>query len=189
MRPVGEEIFFPGSCWLLGIGNVYVTSLENSADVLFGFGLASFIFRRRVAFLFRVAAEYVIGGAIFGGFPPLVLVQGAVEKEFSAPLVLLQGSPFMADCMSGSGSSSSLSRASSEVDLNISAITLRAETLLLGRGEIGEAGCGDSRAAIKSRAAAMAKSIYEDISVRPLVGNQNTVSAMRSPCVSAMHTW
>ena len=65
--PVGEGIFFPGSCRLLGIGNVYVTSLENSADVLFGFGLASFIFRRRVAFLFRVAAAYVMCGEFLGG--------------------------------------------------------------------------------------------------------------------------
>ena len=55
-RPVGESIFFPGSCRLLGVGTVYVTSLENSADVLFGVGVASFIFRRRVAFLFCVAA-------------------------------------------------------------------------------------------------------------------------------------
>ena len=51
--------------------------------------------------------------------------------------------------MSGRGSSSLLSRASSKVDLKISAITLRAATLLLGRGEIGEAGCGDRRDANK----------------------------------------
>ena len=58
--------------------------------------------------------------------------------------------------MSGSGSSSSWSRASSNVVLNISAMFLRAETLLSERGEIGEAGYGDQSAAIKSRAAAMA---------------------------------
>ena len=46
---------------------MYVTSLENSEDVLFGVGLANFIFRRRVAFLFCVAAAYVICGATFGG--------------------------------------------------------------------------------------------------------------------------
>ena len=71
----GEGVFFLGSCWLLGVGIVYVTRLENSEDVLFAVGVSSFVFRCRVAFLFRVAAEYVIDGAIFGGFPPLVLVQ------------------------------------------------------------------------------------------------------------------
>ena len=59
--------------------------------------------------------------------------------------------------MSGSGSSSSWSRASLKVDVNISAMTLRAETLVLERGDIGESGCGDRRDAIKSRSAAMAK--------------------------------
>ena len=88
--------------------------------------------------------------------------------------------------MSGSGSSSSWSRASSKVVLKISALILRAETLLSERGEIGESGCGDRSAAIKSRAAAMAKSVDEDIGVRPLVGNHTTVSAMRSPRVSEM---
>ena len=53
-------------------------------------------------------------------------------------------------------------------------MTLRAETLLSERGDIGEAGCSDRRAAIKSRAAAMSKSVDEDISVRPLVGNHTT---------------
>ena len=89
----------------------------------------------------------------------------------------------------GSGSSYSLSRASSKVDLKISAITFRASTLLSEMGYIVEAGCGDHRAAIKSHAVAMAKSVDEDIGVRPLVGNHTTVSAMRSPRVSAMYTW
>ena len=39
--------------------------------VLFGFGVANFMFCRRVAFLFRVAAAYVIGDAIFGGLSTL----------------------------------------------------------------------------------------------------------------------
>ena len=91
--------------------------------------------------------------------------------------------------MSGSSSSSSLLRASSKVDLKISAITLRVENLLPERVEIREAGCDDQIAAIKSRAAAMAKSVDEDIGVRPLVGKHTTVSAMRSPRVSAMYTW
>ena len=38
---------------------------------MFGFGVANFIFRRRVVFLSRVAATYVIRGAIFGGFSTL----------------------------------------------------------------------------------------------------------------------
>ena len=59
---------------------MYMTILERSrdfgcGDFLFGFGVANFCFCRRVAFLFRVAAAYVIGGAIFAVFPPLVLVQ------------------------------------------------------------------------------------------------------------------
>ena len=73
---MGEGIFFTGACRLLGVGTVYVTSLENSADFLFGFGVANFIFCRRVAFLFRVAAAYVMCGAIFGGF--YTLGSGAV---------------------------------------------------------------------------------------------------------------
>ena len=56
MRGLWERVFFLGLCRLLGVGTVYVTSLENSADVLFGVGVASFIFRRCVTFLFRVAA-------------------------------------------------------------------------------------------------------------------------------------
>ena len=88
--------------------------------------------------------------------------------------------------MSGSGSSSSWLRASLKVVLNISAMTLRSKALLLERGYIGEAGCGDRRAAIKSRAAAMAKSVEEEIGVRTLVGNHTTVSAMSSPRVFDM---
>ena len=88
--------------------------------------------------------------------------------------------------MFGSGLSSSWLRASSVVVLNIYAMTLRAETLLSEKEDIGEARCGDQRAAIKLRAAAMAKSVDEDIGVRPLVGNHTTVLAMRSPRVYKM---
>ena len=88
--------------------------------------------------------------------------------------------------ISGSGSSYSWSQASSKVLLNISAIGLRAEALLSERGEIGEAGCGDRSAVIKSRASAMAKSVDEEIGVRPLVGNHTRVSAMCSTHVSEM---
>ena len=85
-----------------------------------------------------------------------------------------------------SGSSSLWSRDSSKVVLKISAMFLRAETFLSERGEIGEAGCDDQSAAIKSRAVAMAKSVDEDIGVRPLLENHTTVLAMRSPRVSEM---
>ena len=102
---MGEGILFTGSCRLLGVGTVYVTSLDNSSDVLFGVRAASFIFRRRVAFLFRVAAAYVMCGEILVVFPPLVLVQCSVvamevmvETKFLAPLVLLQGASFLVDC-------------------------------------------------------------------------------------------
>ena len=71
-------------------------------------------------------------------------------------------------------------------DSKVSAIVLRADTLLSDRGEIGEAGCGYRSAAIKSRTATMAKLVDKDIGVRPLVGNHTTVSAMRSPHVSEM---
>ena len=70
-QSVGDGSFFTGLCRLLGVGTVYVTSLENSADFLFGVGVANLIFRRRVPFLFRVAAAYVMGGAIFGSFSTL----------------------------------------------------------------------------------------------------------------------
>ena len=88
--------------------------------------------------------------------------------------------------MSGSGSSSLWLQASSKVALDIYAMVLRVETLLSERGEIGEAGCGDQSAAIKSRAAAVAKSVDDEIGVRPLVGNHTTVLAMCSPRVSEM---
>ena len=97
-QSVGEGIFFVGLCRILGVGTVYVTSLENFADFLFGVGVASFIFRRRVVFLFCVAAAYVMCGEFLVEFPSLVLVKGADETEFSAPLVLMQGAPFLADC-------------------------------------------------------------------------------------------
>ena len=40
-------------------------------DFLFGFGVSNFIFRRCVAFIFCVAATYVMRGAIFDGFSNL----------------------------------------------------------------------------------------------------------------------
>ena len=70
-RSVGEGIFFPVLCRLFGVGTVYVTSLDNCVDVFFGVGVSSFIFRRRIAFLFRVTAAYVMCGEILGGFSTL----------------------------------------------------------------------------------------------------------------------
>ena len=70
-RSMGEGIVSLGLCRLLGVGTVYVTSLENFAYVLFGVGIASFIFRRRVAFLFRGAAAYVMCGEVLGGVSTL----------------------------------------------------------------------------------------------------------------------
>ena len=46
--------------------------------------------------------------------------------------------------------------------LNISAMTLRAETLLSERVDIGEAVCGDWRDSITSRPTTMAKSVDKD---------------------------
>ena len=68
---VGEGIFFLGLGRLLGVGAVYVTSLENFAAVLFGVGVVIFNFLRRVAFLFRVAAAYVMCAEGFGGVSTL----------------------------------------------------------------------------------------------------------------------
>ena len=73
---MGEGSFFTGLCQLLGVGTVYVNILESATDFgceafLFDVEVANFIFRRQVAFLFRVAAAYVMGGAIFGGFSTL----------------------------------------------------------------------------------------------------------------------
>ena len=53
---MGDGTFFLGLGRLLGIGIAYVTSFDNFASFLFGVGVVSFIFRRRVAFLFHVAA-------------------------------------------------------------------------------------------------------------------------------------
>ena len=58
-------------CQLLGVGIAYVISFENFASFLFGVGAVSFIFRRRVVFLFRVAAAYISGGEAFGGVSAL----------------------------------------------------------------------------------------------------------------------
>ena len=68
---LGDGIFFLGLGRLLGVGIAYVTSFEYFASFLFGVGTVSFIFRRRVAFLFCVAASYVVFGEVFGGVSTL----------------------------------------------------------------------------------------------------------------------
>ena len=54
-----------------GSGSSSSWSRASFASFLFGVGAVSFIFRRRVAFLFRVAAAYVSGGDGFGGVSTL----------------------------------------------------------------------------------------------------------------------
>ena len=68
---MGEGIFFLGLGRILGVGTAYVTSFENFASFLFDVGAVNFMFCRRVAFLFRVAAAYMICGEVFGGFSTL----------------------------------------------------------------------------------------------------------------------
>ena len=68
---LGDGIFFLGLGRLLGVGIAYVTSFDNFASFLFGVGAVSFIFCRRVAFLFHVAAAYVSCGEVFGGVSTL----------------------------------------------------------------------------------------------------------------------
>ena len=75
---MGDGIFFLGLGQLLGVGIAYVTSFENFAYFLFGSGVVSFKFRRRVAFLFCVAAVYVICGEVFGGVSTLGSGAGCV---------------------------------------------------------------------------------------------------------------
>ena len=71
-------IFFLGLGRLLGVGILYATSLDNFAAVLFGVGVVSFNFRRRVAFLFCVVAAYVMCSEGFGGVSTLGSGAGCV---------------------------------------------------------------------------------------------------------------
>ena len=64
----------------------------------------------------------------------------------------------------------------------------RAACWLSLMGESGEAGKGCKRAEVKSRAAAMAASVDEDFGIETFVGNQTTVSAMRSNMVTRIQT-
>ena len=68
---LGDGIFFSGLGRVLGVGIAYVTIFEYFASFLFGVGAVSFMFRRRVTFLFFVAAAYVSGGDGFGGVSTL----------------------------------------------------------------------------------------------------------------------
>ena len=71
IRRLWERGYFLGLGRILGVGIAYVTSFEHFASFLFGVGAVSFIFCRRVTFLFRVAAAYVICGEVFGGVSTL----------------------------------------------------------------------------------------------------------------------
>ena len=73
---LGYDVFGRGDIFLdlgrmLGVGTVYVTSLENFAAILFGVRVVSFNLCRCVAFIFRVAAAYVMSGEGFGGVSTL----------------------------------------------------------------------------------------------------------------------
>ena len=63
----GKGDIFLGLGQLLGVGIAYGTSFENFASFLFDVGAVSFKFSRRAAFLFSVAAAYVICVEVFGG--------------------------------------------------------------------------------------------------------------------------
>jgi len=74
------------------------------------------------------------------------------------------------------------------ISLKIVDSSSRAACWLSLMGESGEAGDGCKRALVKSRAAAMAASVEEDFGMETFVGNQTTVSAMRSDVVSRIQT-
>jgi len=76
----------------------------------------------------------------------------------------------------------------SAIALKIVDSCCRATCWLSLMGESGEAGNGCKRALVKSRAAAMAASVEEDFGMETFVGNQTTVSAMRSDVVSRIQT-
>ena len=60
MPSLGEGTFFLRLGRILGVGTAYVPSFENFASFLFVVWVVSFKFLRHVAYLFRVAAAYVI---------------------------------------------------------------------------------------------------------------------------------
>ena len=76
----------------------------------------------------------------------------------------------------------------SVISLKIVDSCCRAACWLSLMGESGEAGNGCKRALVKSRAAAMTTSVEEDFGMETFVGNQTTVSAMRSDVVSRIQT-
>ena len=76
----------------------------------------------------------------------------------------------------------------SVISLKIVDSCCRAACWLSLLDESGEAGDGCKRALVKSRAAAMATSVEEDFGMETFVGNQTTVSAMRSDVVSRIQT-
>jgi len=81
-----------------------------------------------------------------------------------------------------------LAGSGSVIALKIVDSCCRAACWLSLMGESGEAGDGCMRALVKSRAAAMAASVEEIFGMETFVGNQTTVSAMRSDVVSRIQT-
>jgi len=76
----------------------------------------------------------------------------------------------------------------SVISLKIVDSCCRAACWLSLMDESGEASDGCKRALVKSCAAAMAASVEEDFCIETFVGNQTTVSAMRSDVVSRIQT-
>ena len=75
------------------------------------------------------------------------------------------------------------------ISLKIVDSCYRAACWLSLMGDSGDACNGCNRALVKSRAAAMAASVDEDFGIDTFVGNQTTVSAMRSDVFSRIQTW
>ena len=73
---------------VLRILHLFCLTLGQSASYFAAALRFYFVWRRHTL----VAVNFLVD------FPPLVLVRGAAKTEVSAPLVLLQGASFLADC-------------------------------------------------------------------------------------------
>ena len=109
---------------------------------------------------------------------PLEVPQGQISAKASKP----GGTVGVLATVVGVGM---LAGPGSVIALKIVDSCCRAACWLSLMGESGEAGDGCMRALVKSRAAARATSIEEDFGMETFVGNQTTVSAMRSDVVSS----
>jgi hypothetical protein len=88
----------------------------------------------------------------------------------------------------GVGGGSSVVNFWSVMSANMSASCLMGSLWVALMGAIGEAAAGCRRAWIRSWAAEVAASVHETVRVLTLVGNQMTVSAMRSEVISRIQT-